>query len=71
MTALLIGLAIGLFAAAVIGGYRLRRARALRDLEEEIPAWVNQGGDIWLHTTIDKFFEALHFDQWEDEMGTR
>jgi hypothetical protein len=60
MTALLTGLGIGLFVTAVVGGYRIQRARATRDLEEEIPAWVNRGNDIWLYPTIDTFIEAVN-----------
>jgi len=69
MTALLIGFAIGLLAATVVVGYRIRRARALRDLEEEIPGWVNHAQPKVIY--IQDLIDALNFDLWEDEMGER
>jgi hypothetical protein len=66
MTALLVGFAIGLGAASLIVGYRIRRARALRDLEEEIPAWVNQAPPKIIR--LQDLVDAINFDLWEDEL---
>jgi hypothetical protein len=69
MTALLIGIAIGLFLAAVIDGYRIRRARALRDLEEEIPAWVNQANrQRPVVISLAQLEDEINFALWEDEL---
>jgi hypothetical protein len=71
MTALLIGLGIGLFIAAVVGGYRVRRAVALRQLEHDIPAWVSQGNQTIRDDFYEQFKTAVHFLLWEDEVERR
>jgi hypothetical protein len=67
-TTLLIGFAIGLFAATVVVAYRVRRPIALRDLEEEIPAWVNQGNQAVQDDIYEQFKTAVHILLWENEL---
>ena len=59
-TLLIVGFAIGLFLAAVIVGYRIWRPIATRQLEPEVPGWVNRGNDIWLQPTINTFIDAVN-----------
>lgn len=73
---LLLGFAIGLFAAIVVVGYRHGRNIYLRQYEQEIPGWVNQGNRAVIGTYDDILHtieEAIHFQEWEQEleMGER
>lgn len=71
---LLLGFAIGLFAAAVTVGYRTRRTITLHQYEADIPRWVNQGNRAVIGTYDDILHaieEAVHFQEWETEMGER
>jgi hypothetical protein len=71
VTARLIGIGIGLLAASIVAGYRIRRARALRDLEEEIPAWVNEANQAVRDDIYEQVKTAVHFELWEDEFERR
>jgi hypothetical protein len=64
MTALLVGAAIGLLAACVIGGYRIHRAiadRQLVDLEDAIPKYVDRTRGVWppIVVDLDSFIDAI------------
>jgi hypothetical protein len=74
VTALLIGLAIGLFAAVVVAGYRHGRTIYTRQfdtechefgcdtsLEDAIPEWVNRGNGVWppIVVDLDAFVDAI------------
>jgi hypothetical protein len=66
MTALLIGVAIGLFAAVIVAGYRHGRrlyTTALLEHDDGPPPWVNNGNDFF-----QEFVEAVHFAQWEQDL---
>jgi hypothetical protein len=68
VTALLVGAAIGLLAASIIGGYQIRRAIYMRqfdtecrefgchdtsDLEDANPEWVNRSNGVWPPIVVD------------------
>jgi len=81
VTALLIGLAIGLFAAVVVAGYRHGRTIYTQAFDNEcdqfgchspsesdgldIPHWVNNGASS---SFFEEFVEAVHIAQWEQEL---
>ena len=70
---LLLGLLVGFIPAYLIG-YRIRCRIAQRQLEQQIPAWVNQGNRAVIGT-YDEILEAIwqeaNFQLWELEMGDR
>jgi hypothetical protein len=72
---LIIGIAIGLFAAVIVAGYRHGRTiytRQLNSLEDAIPEWVNRGQGVWppieidLNGFIDAVDAAIRQQQLED-----
>ena len=66
-TLLIVGFAIGLFAATCIVAYRIRRPIYNRQLEAQIPEWVNQAGPPKV-IRVQDLIDELNFDLWESEL---